>query len=112
MNNGLVTFAVTFKNTSGDSIKKDQVTRTTWSIFKKENGIMTSSSVNTTQILIDKFGPFMDVEDLSETLRIKRGSLYQKIGTPDFGIRFFKRGKRYLFPTEEVGKHIEANLSG
>ena len=73
---------------------------------------MTSSSGNTTQILIDKFGPFMDVEDLSETLRIKRGSLYQKIGTAEFGIRFFKNGKRYLFPTEEVGKHIEAILSG
>lgn len=53
-----------------------------------------------------KYGPFMDTIELSDLLRIKKVSLYQKIYQGTLDIPSIKRGKRYLFPTSEVAKYF------
>lgn len=59
---------------------------------------------NLTIWLEAKYGPFLDTTELSELLRIKKVSLYQKIYQGTLDIPNIKRGKRYLFPTSEVAK--------
>ena len=63
------------------------------------------------QILSEKYGPFMDTEELAELFKIKQPSLYQQIYKGLLDIAHVKRGKKYLFPTHEVSKYITANLS-
>lgn len=62
-------------------------------------------------ILLEKYGPFMDLEELAVLLRIKKQSLYQQIYREGLDIPHVKRGKKYLFPTQEVANYFTSQLS-
>jgi len=62
-------------------------------------------------ILLEKYGPFMDLEELAVLLKIKKQSLYQQIYREGLDIPHVKRGKKYLFPTQEVAKYFTSQLS-
>ena len=57
--------------------------------------------------MIDKYGPFMDTEELASLLRIKKSTVYNQIYEGRLTLPHVKRGKKYLFPTVEVAKHLE-----
>ena len=63
------------------------------------------------ELLLEKYGPFMDLEELAVLLRIKRQSLYQQIYRRGLDIPHVKRGKKYLFPTQEVSNYLTSQLS-
>ena len=48
-------------------------------------------------ILLEKYGPFMDLEELAVLLRIKKQSLYQQIYREGLDIPHVKRGKNIYF---------------
>lgn len=56
--------------------------------------------------LINKYGPFMDIGEIAELLRIKKTSVYQQIYMGKLDIPHIKRGKKYLFPTPEVANYF------
>jgi len=60
--------------------------------------------------LTNKYGPFMDMEELSEMLRLKKTTLYQQIYQGKLDIPHIKRGKKYLFPTSEVALYMEERV--
>lgn len=63
------------------------------------------------KVLIDQYGPFMDLADLAEVLKIKKESLYQQIYRGGLAIPHMKHGKKYLFPTLEVATFFTAQLN-
>lgn len=63
------------------------------------------------EILLEKYGPFMDLEELASLLRIKKQSVYQQIYRGQLDIPHIRRGKKYLFPTQEVAGYFSAQLS-
>lgn len=62
-------------------------------------------------LLVERYGPFMDLEELAEVLRIKKQSVYQQIYRGQLDIPHVKRGKKYLFPTQEVAKYFTDRLN-
>lgn len=62
-------------------------------------------------LLIDKYGPFMDLEELAGLLRIKKQSVYQQIYRGQLDVPHVRRGKKYLFPTQEVAKYFTSQLN-
>lgn len=62
-------------------------------------------------LLLDKYGPFMDLEELAELLRIKKTSVYQQIYRGQLDMPHVRRGKKYLFPTQEVAKYFTSQLN-
>lgn len=62
-------------------------------------------------ILIEKFGPLMDIEDLATLLRIKRQSMYQNLYHGRVDIKHAKLGKKYLFQTEDVAEFLDQKLN-
>lgn len=62
-------------------------------------------------LLLDKYGPFMDLEELAELLRIKKQSVYQQIYRGQLDMPHVRRGKKYLFPTQEVAKYFTSQLN-
>ena len=62
-------------------------------------------------ILLDKYGPFMDLEELADLLRIKKQSMYQQIYRGQLDVPHVRRGKKYLFPTQEVAKYFTSQLN-
>jgi|TARA_B110000208_G_scaffold181041_1_gene231351 excisionase family DNA binding protein len=60
--------------------------------------------------LVEKYGIFMDMEDLADLLKIKRESMYQQIYNGKLDIPHVKRGKKYLFPSNEVAVYLDAKL--
>ena len=63
-----------------------------------------------TNILTVKYGPFMDMEELDTLLRIKKESMYQQIYQGKLDLPHVRRGKKYLFPTHEVGLYLDTKL--
>ena len=63
------------------------------------------------ELLLEKYGPFMDLEELAVLLRIKRQSVYQQIYRGALDIPHVKRGKKYLFPTQEVAHYFTSQLN-
>lgn len=61
------------------------------------------------QYMLNKYGPFMDTEDLAHVFRIKQNSIYQQIWRGNLNLPHIKRGKKYLFPTTEVAKYFVEN---
>lgn len=61
-------------------------------------------------ILLEKYGPFMDLEELADLLRIKKQSMYQQIYRGKLDIPHVRRGKKYLFPTQEVAEYFTSRL--
>lgn len=63
-----------------------------------------------TEWLLEKHGPFMDLQELADLQRIKKTSVYQQIYLGNLDIPHVKRGKKYLFPTTEVAKYFEERI--
>lgn len=61
-------------------------------------------------VLLNRYGPFMDLADLADLLKIKRESLYQQIYRDGLNIPHVKHGKKYLFPTPEVANYFTSQL--
>ena len=61
-------------------------------------------------MLIEKYGHFMDIDELATLLKMKRQSMYQQIYHGKFDIPHAKLGKRYLFPTKEVAEYLGAKI--
>lgn len=62
-------------------------------------------------VLLEKYGPFMDLEELADCMKVKKESLYQQIYRGQMDIPNVKRGKKYLFPTNEVAKYFTNRLN-
>lgn len=62
-------------------------------------------------ILDNKYGPFMDLEELATLLRIKKESMYQQIYNGRLDLPHVKRGKKYLFPTHEVAIYLDSKIN-
>ena len=62
-------------------------------------------------LLLQKYGLFMDLEDLAEVFKIKKQSVYQQIYRGELDIPHVKRGKKYLLPTQEVAKYLNDRLN-
>lgn len=52
----------------------------------------------------------MDLQELADTLRLKKSSLYQQIYLGQLDIPHVKRGKKYLFPTTATAEHLDAQI--
>jgi excisionase family DNA binding protein len=63
-----------------------------------------------TEWMLEKYGPFMDVTELAEVLKIQRTTLYNQLYADKVDLPYVKRGKKYLFPTTEVVAQMEAAL--
>ncbi len=61
-----------------------------------------------TDLLMEKYGPFLDMQEIAEVLKLKKQSLYQQIYNGTLDIPHVKRGKKYLFPTLETAAYLEA----
>jgi excisionase family DNA binding protein len=64
-----------------------------------------------TTILLDKYGPFMDITELAALLKIKKQSMYQQIYHGRLHIPHAKLGKKYLFPTEGVANYMGEKIT-
>jgi excisionase family DNA binding protein len=62
------------------------------------------------KLLLEKYGPLMDIEELAILLRIKRQSVYQQIYRGQLDLPHIKRGKKYLFPTQGVAQYFTDQL--
>jgi excisionase family DNA binding protein len=58
-------------------------------------------------LLLDEYGPLMDLEELAALLRLKRQSVYQQIYRGSLELPHVKRGKKYLFPTKGVADYLQ-----
>jgi len=63
-----------------------------------------------TEWMLEKYGPFMDVGELAEVLKIKKTTLYNQLYADKVGLPYVKRGKKYLFPTTAVVFQMQAAL--
>jgi len=55
---------------------------------------------------MDKYGPFMDLDEIAAVLKLRRRTIYNKIYKGEMDIPHIKRGKRYLFPTLQVAEYL------
>jgi len=62
-------------------------------------------------ILLERYGPFMDLEELAALMRIKKQSMYQQIYRGQLDVPHVRRGKKYLFPTQEVARYFTEQIS-
>jgi len=67
--------------------------------------------VELTKILIDKYGPFMDLNELAELFKVQKTALYQQIYQGKLDIPHAKNGKKYLFPTHEVAAYMNNSIT-
>ena len=63
------------------------------------------------KVLNETYGPFMDIPELAETLKIKPETIYQQIYRGKFTMAHLRHGKKYLFSSDEVAQHLEKELS-
>ena len=56
--------------------------------------------------LAERYGPLMDLDDLANTLRLKKTTLYQRIYLNKLHIPRIKNGKKYLFQTTDVATFV------
>ena len=63
-------------------------------------------------VLSEKYGPFMDTKELAELFRIKQASLYQRLYQGKLDIPHAKLGKKYLFPTPSVAQYVTGLITG
>lgn len=61
-------------------------------------------------LLLEKYGPFMDLQELADLLRLKKTSVYQQIYQGQLDIPHIKRGKKYLFPTSETAAYLQGAI--
>ena len=61
-------------------------------------------------VLISQYGPFMDLAELANLLKLKVQTLYNQLVKGLLEIPHFKNGKKYLFPTEAVAEYLDQRL--
>ena len=62
------------------------------------------------QRLIDRYGPYMTLENLASVTHSSKQTIYNKIYDESLGIPFWRLGKKYLFSTEHVENYIDEQL--
>lgn len=62
-------------------------------------------------LLLDRYGVFMNIDDVAELMKIKRTSVYQQIYNGTLQLPHIKEGKKYLFPSDEVAQYLERQIS-
>ena len=60
--------------------------------------------------MLAEYGFFLDLNDLAFILKVSKTTLYWQIHHGKIDMPFVKRGKKYLFPTAEVAKVLEASV--
>lgn len=68
--------------------------------------------MNLREKLNEKYGPFMDLDELALLMKTKRRTLYQQIYRGTFEIPYVKNGKKVLFRTDQVVDWFEDNMIG
>lgn len=63
------------------------------------------------QLLLDRYGVFMNMDDVAELMKVKKTSLYQQIYNGTLQLPHIKEGKKYLFPSHDVAQYLERNIS-
>lgn len=63
------------------------------------------------QLLLERYGVFMTMDNVAELMKMKRASLYQQIYNGTLHLPHIKEGKKYLFPSNEVAQYLESLTS-
>jgi len=63
------------------------------------------------ELILEKYGIFMNMDDVAELMKIKKTSLYQQIYQGTLDLPHIKEGKKYLFPSYDVAKYLEKRIS-
>lgn len=63
------------------------------------------------QLLVQKYGPLMDLPEIAELLKLEPKSIYQQIYRGKLDVPHIKHGKKYLFPTPEVASYLESKIT-
>jgi len=58
-------------------------------------------------IMLDQYGPVMNLEEVATLLKLKKESMYQQLYNGKMDIPHARLGKRYLFQTEQVAQYID-----
>jgi len=61
-------------------------------------------------LLIEKYGPLMDLPEVASLLKVAPQSVYQQIYRGKLDVPHIKHGKKYLFPTPEVAAYLESKV--
>jgi excisionase family DNA binding protein len=62
-------------------------------------------------MLVEEYGPFIEIDELASLLKIKRQSMYLNIYHGRLDIPHAKLGKKYLFPTTQVASFLEDKIN-
>lgn len=62
------------------------------------------------ELLIEKYGPLMDLPEVASLLKVAPQSVYQQIYRGKLDVPHIKHGKKYLFPTPEVASYLESKI--
>ena len=63
------------------------------------------------ELLLEKYGPLMDLPEIALLLKIEPKSIYQQIYRGKLNVPHIKHGKKYLFPTPEVASYLESKIT-
>lgn len=61
-------------------------------------------------LLVEKYGPLMDLPEVASLLKLAPQSVYQQIYRGKLDVPHIKHGKKYLFPTPEVASYLESKI--
>lgn len=61
-------------------------------------------------LLVEKYGPLMDLLEIASLLKLAPQSVYQQIYRGKLDVPHIKHGKKYLFPTPEVASYLESKI--
>lgn len=61
-------------------------------------------------LLLEKYGPFMDLPEIAQLLKVKKDSIYKQAARGQLQLPYIKHGKKYLFPTPEVAAYLESKV--
>lgn len=62
------------------------------------------------QLLIEKYGPFMDLCEMADLLKVQKDAIYKQAARGQLQLPYIKHGKKYLFPTPEVAAYLESKV--
>lgn len=62
------------------------------------------------QLLIEKYGPFMDLPEIAQLLKVQKDAIYKQAARGQLQLPYIKHGKKYLFPTPEVAAYLESKV--
>lgn len=62
------------------------------------------------ELLLEKYGPLMDLPEVALLLKLAPTSVYQQIYRGKLDVPHIKHGKKYLFPTPEVASYLESKI--